>query len=168
MYEYLSVYHTTCFTQGETNTQHSDRTTEGIPGPARSDHLSRRNARAKGTTVDKHTRALALLLAQVEVEKLPHIRSTLSRRHALMKFYSYLINLTLLERYILLVSSHQIRVAMAQAVVGRVASKFPRVLCRRWVSMSAVRRVFEVADERDFQTRVLGSRKPVVVDFHAE
>lgn len=57
---------------------------------------------------------------------------------------------------------------MAQAVVGCVASKFPRVLCRRWVSMSAVRRVFEVADERDFQTRVLGSRKPVVVDFHAE
>ena len=57
---------------------------------------------------------------------------------------------------------------MAQAVVGCVASKFPRVLCRRWVSMSAVRRVFEVADEPDFQTRVLGSRKPVVVDFHAE
>ena len=53
------------------------------------------------------------------------------------------------------------------SVVGRVASRFPRALCRRWVSTSAVRRVFDVTDERDFQTRVLESSKPVVVDFHA-
>ena len=57
---------------------------------------------------------------------------------------------------------------MAWLVAGRCVAGRSAVVWGRYVSVSASRRVFEVADEKDFRKKVLESSKPVVVDFHAE
>lgn len=38
----------------------------------------------------------------------------------------------------------------------------------RSITVSAPRNVIEIKNEADFKEKVLGSKKPVVVDFHAE
>lgn len=43
----------------------------------------------------------------------------------------------------------------------------PAVLFRS-INLSSPRNLIEVKSEADFEERVLGSKKPVVVDFHAQ
>ena len=57
---------------------------------------------------------------------------------------------------------------MAWLAAARCVARRSAVVWGRYVSVSASRQVFEVADEKDFRTKVLESSKPVVVDFHAE
>lgn len=57
---------------------------------------------------------------------------------------------------------------MAWLAAARCVARRSAVVWGRYVNVSASRQVFEVADEKDFRTKVLESSKPVVVDFHAE
>ena len=57
---------------------------------------------------------------------------------------------------------------MAALFRGGRIYKSISVVPLRGVTLSASRNLIEIKSEADFKEKVLGSKKPVVVDFHAE
>ncbi len=57
---------------------------------------------------------------------------------------------------------------MLELCVSRSVSTLGRRIALRHLSTSTAKyKIFDVADEKEFQKEVLSAKKPVVVDFHA-
>ena len=53
-------------------------------------------------------------------------------------------------------------------MMQKIIPKFLRPLCRNFKSSAACADIFNIQDKDDFETRVVKSDKPVLVDFHAK